>query len=190
MTLSVAGDAELKDHPIPLEKGRDRGWGRVSIPADANPADNDYWFVYEKPAPRRTIIVADDPQVARPLTLAASISSDSALQCTAEIVALAQVAAIDWEQVSLLLWQAPLPEGDSAKQVRSFIERGGSVIFFPPRAPAGAEFFGVRWASWPELKSAIPVVGWRSDEDLLAQTAGGATAGGGPGDPEILRNFG
>ena len=52
VTFKLAGaEAELKDHRIPLEKGRERGWGRVSIPADANPADNDYWFVFEQPAP-------------------------------------------------------------------------------------------------------------------------------------------
>src|SRR4029077_14648945 len=88
VTLTVAAEAELKDHPIPLEKGRDRGWGRVSIPADANPADNDFWFVFEQPAPRRSIIVVDDPQVARPLTLASSISPGPELQCTSEVVAL------------------------------------------------------------------------------------------------------
>ena len=157
-----------------MEKGRDRGWGRVSIPADANPADNDFWFVFEQPAPRRTIIVVEDPQIARSLSLASSISPDPALECTAEVVAHAQVAAIDWDQVSLLLWQGPLPELDSAKQIRSFIERGGSVIFFPPRSPAGGELFGVQFTKWADLKSPIPVVGWRSDEDLLAQTAGGA----------------
>ncbi len=173
VTLQVAGEAELKDHRIPLEKGRERGWGRVSIPADANPADNDFWFVFEQPAPRRSIIVVDEPQVARPLQLAASISPDPALQCSAEAVAPPQVAAIDWNQVSLLLWQAPLPELDSAQQVRAFIERGGTAIFFPPRAPGDRELFGVRWTSWTEEKSEVPVVGWRSDQDLLAQTASG-----------------
>ena len=174
VTLSVAGEAELKDHPIPLEKGRDRGWGRVSIPADANPADNDFWFVFEQPSPRRTIIVVDDPQIARPLSLASSISPDPALECTAEVVALGQVAAVDWDQVSLLLWQAPLPELETAKQVRSFVERGGTVIFFPARTPGGGELFGVRCTTWVSEKSPIPVVGWRSDQDLLAQTASGA----------------
>jgi hypothetical protein len=173
VTLQVAGEAELKDHRIPLEKGRERGWGRVSIPADSNPADNDFWFVFEQPAPRRSIIVVDEPQVARPLQLAASISPDPALQLTAEMVPLPQVASVDWNQVSLLLWQAPLPELDSAQQVRSFIERGGTAVFFPPRVPGDRELFGVRWTSWTDEKSEVPVVGWRSDQDLLAQTASG-----------------
>ena len=126
-----------------------------------------------KACARRTIIVADDPQAVRPLTLAASISSDPR-SVHGRNCCPGPGGGNRLGQVSLLLWQAPLPEGDSAKQVRSFVERGGSVIFFPPRAPGGAEFFGVRWTSWTESKSAIPVVGWRSDEDLLAQTAGGA----------------
>jgi hypothetical protein len=173
VTLQAAGEAELKDHRIPLEKGHERGWGRVSIPADSNPADNAYWFVFEQPAPRRTIVVADDPQAAQSLVLAASISPDPALKCTAEVVPQAQVAAVDWDQVSLVLWQSALPDLESAKQIRSFVERGGSAVFFPSRSPAG-EIFGVRFTAWKEDKAGIPVVSWRGDEDLLAHTASGA----------------
>jgi hypothetical protein len=118
--------------------------------------------------------VTDDPQIARPLSLAASISPDPAVSCSAEVVALDKVAAVDWDQVSLLLWQAPLPELETVKQIRSFVDRGGSVIFFPSRAPGGSELFGVQWTNWVEQKSGIPIVGWRSDQDLLAQTASGA----------------
>ncbi len=162
--MQVAGEAELKDHRIPLEKGRERGWGRVSIPADANPADNDYWFVFEQPAPQ-----AVDHRGRRPagrrgrFRLAASISPDPALQCTAEVVAQSQVAAIDWDQVSLLLWQAALPELESAKQIRSFVERGGSAIFFPPRSPAAARSSACGSPPGPRTK---PIFRW---------SAGGAT---------------
>ena len=174
VTLQVAGEAELKDHRIPLEKGHERGWGRVSIPADANPADNDYWFVFEQPAARRTIVVVDDPQAARPLSLAASISTDPALPCTAEVVLQSQAATVDWDQVSLLLWQAALPELETAKHIRAFIDRGGSAVFLPPRTPGGGDLFGVRFTSWTEEKAGIPVVSWRGDEDLLSHTASGA----------------
>ena len=79
VAVDLAGaEAELKDHRIPLEKGKERGWGRVSIPADANPADNDFYFVFEQPVPRRAIVVAEDAAAARPLQLAAAISPDPA----------------------------------------------------------------------------------------------------------------
>jgi hypothetical protein len=167
------GETELRDHPIPLEKGRDRGWGRVSIPADANPADNDFWFVFEQPAPRRTVIVVDDPQASRILQLAASISPDPSIKCTAEAIAAAQVPSVDWDNVSLLLWQAPIPSGDLARQIRVFIERGGSAVFFPTRVPGNDDLFGVRFTSWSEGKPDVPLDGWRGDQDLLAHSASG-----------------
>jgi hypothetical protein len=174
VNLELAGaEAELKDYRIPLEKGHDRGWGRVSIPADANPADNDFWFVFEQPAPRRAIVVVEDPRAARPLQLAASISPDPALQCTAELVAAGQLAVVDWDTVSLILWQSPLPDVEAARQIQMFIERGGSALFFPARVPGNGEFLGVRWTAWAEEKSDAPLVGWRGDQDLLAHTSSG-----------------
>ena len=174
MTIEMAGPKfELKDHRIPLERSHVRGWGRVSIPADANPADNDDWFVFDEPAPRRAIIVAEDPQAARPLQLAAAISPDPAVKCSAEVVAPDKLAAVEWEQVALLLWQAPLPEADAAKLVQGFIDRGGQVIFFPPRSPGQGEFQGARWTSWVDPAQEISVESWRGDQDLLAQTQSG-----------------
>jgi len=170
----AAGAAELKDYRIPLEKGRDRGWGRVSIPADSNPADDDFWFVFEQPAPRRAIVVVEDPAAARALQLAASISPDPALRCAAEVVAPDQLAAVDWDLVSLLLWQAPIPEVEGGKLIQSFIDRGGSAIFFPARVPSSGELYGVRWTSWVgDQSEAAAVMSWRGDQDLLAHTLSG-----------------
>jgi hypothetical protein len=169
----AGGQAELKDHRIALEKGHDRGWGRVSIPADVNPADNDYWFVFEQPAPRRTVVVIDDAQAARALRLAASIAPDPLIACTAEVVPADQLAAVDWGQVSLVLWQAPLPDAQAAGAIQAYVDRGGSVIFFPPRVAGTNEIFGVRWTTWAAQKDERPVAHWRGDEDLLAHTASG-----------------
>jgi hypothetical protein len=170
----ASAQAELKDQKIPIEKGKERGWGRVSIPADANPADNDYWFVFEQAAPRRTIVVAEDPQAVRPLVLAASIAPDRGIKCTVEVMAPDQLASVDWEGVALLLWQAPLPEADIAKEVRTFVDRGGAAIFFPPRAPTASELWKTRWSTWSDAKSEIAIESWRGDEDLLAHTQSGA----------------
>src|SRR5262249_19679647 len=151
--------AELKDHRIPLEKGKERGWGRVTIPADANPADNDFWFVFEPAVARKAIVVAEDPTAARPLELAASIAPDPSVSCAAEVLAPDQLAGVDWDQVALLLWQAPLPDKDAAAPIRMFIERGGSALFFPPRGPDGDTLYDVRWTAWQEPKGDAPVEG-------------------------------
>ena len=175
LTVEMAGPRyALKDHRIPLEKGRERGWGRVSIPADANPADNDFYFAFGTPAPRRALVVADDPEAARPLQLAAEIAPEPGLKCAAEVIAPGQLSTVEWDSVSLLLWQAPLPEGDAAERVRAFVGRGGQVIFLPPRTPSKTEAFGTRWTSWRGDGNEVAVENWRGDQDLLAQTQSGS----------------
>ena len=174
LTIEMTGPTfELKDHRIPLERSHVRGWGKVSIPADANPADNDDWFVFDEPAARQAIVVAEDPLAARPLQLAAAIAPDSLVKCSAEVVATEALAAVEWEKVALLLWQAPLPDADTAKRIAGFIERGGQVLFFPPRNPGPAGFQGIHWTAWIDRSADVPVESWRGDQDLLAQTQSG-----------------
>src|SRR5258708_17137393 len=133
MTIEREGaQFELKEHRIPLERSHERGWGRVSIPADANMADNEFCFVFDRPVPRMAIILADNPQAARPLELAAAISPDPSVHDSAEVIGEEQLATVEWGNVSLLLWQAPLPKGDSANLIQAFVERVGQVVVLPP----------------------------------------------------------
>jgi Aerotolerance regulator N-terminal len=166
---------ELKDYRIPLESKQPRSWGKVTIPADLNAADNDFYFTFEKPVARHAVIVVEDNQVARTLQLAASISPEPGIQSSVEIVATEQVPNVEWEKVALLLWQGPLPEGDAGRHVEDFIKRGGSAIFLPPRTPNDREFLGARWKAWnpPGSKDSL-IANWRSDQDLLANTQSGA----------------
>lgn len=175
MTVELTGPTvELKDHRIPLEKIKERGWGRVSIPADANPADDDFYFVFDNPPPRKTIIVADEPQVERPLHLTASIPSDPSIHCEAEVVGVEQLPTLEWDQISLVLWQASLPTGSEAELLQSFVDRGGQTVFLPPRNPGSDELFGIRWLNWISSADNIPIETWRGDEDLLSRTLSGA----------------
>ena len=174
VTVEMTGPQhELRDYRIPVEGDHQRGWGRVSIPADANPADNQCYFVFDEPPVRKTIIVADRPEAAWPLELAATIPPDPTVHCAAEIVAIEQLASVPWEQVSLLVWQAPLPQGDEAGLVQSFVERGGQVVFLPPHAPGTEELFGLRWASWVDQSDQLAIQSWRGDQGLLANTQSG-----------------
>lgn len=175
ITVEMTGSQfELKDHRIPIERSKDRGWGKVSIPADANSADNDFYFVFDQPAVRQTIIVADDANAARPLQLAAAISPDPALKLSAEVLTLDQLPTVEWDQVSLVLWQAALPDGPTADAVQAFVDRGGQVVFFPPPSPNSDAFAGVSWQAWIESPDGIAVETWRGDQDLLSHTQSGA----------------
>src|SRR5262249_55240305 len=131
LSVDVSGKmVEIQDHRIPLEKTQVRGWGRISIPADANPADNDFYFAYDKPAPRQTLIVIDGTSAVRPLELAAGISPDPTMEDATETITPEQLPTVDWDKIALVLWQAPLPETNLAETVRKFLERGGQAIFF------------------------------------------------------------
>jgi hypothetical protein len=175
LTVEMNGPtSEVKDHRIPIERTRERGWGKVSVPADSNPGDNEFYFVFDRPQPRRTVLISTEPSALAALQLAATTSPDPALPCTAEFVTREQVGAVDWDGVSLLVWHAPLPEADAAQAVQAFLDRGGQVLFLPPRAPGDAAFQGVRWRDWVEEQSDVPVETWRGDQDVLANTLSGA----------------
>jgi hypothetical protein len=163
---------EVRDHRIPIDASQPRGWGRVSIPADANAADNEYYFAFEQPPPRRTLIVAEDLQAQRPLELMAQIAPDDSLDCSAEVLAMEQLPTAAWDELALLLWQAPLPTGTAAELLEAFVDRGGQVVFFPPRDPSTAEIFGLRWQNW--IDDGAMIESWRGDADLLSRTLSGA----------------
>lgn len=165
---------EIKDHRIPLERTQERGWGRVSLPADSNPADDDFYFAFDNPPPRKTIIVAEEPQIERPLQLAASIPPEPSFVCEAETVGIEQLPLVEWDQISLVLWQSALPTGAEAELIQTYIDRGGQIVFMPPRNPGTEEFLGIRWNDWTSSNDNIPIETWRGDEDLLSRTLNGA----------------
>jgi hypothetical protein len=180
--LAVTGrEAVLANHAIPLgPEAEPQGHGRVTIPADANAADNEFYFVFAEPAPRRTLVVADDEGVgddagaARGLALVAGIPPDKSAAAEADLVPSAAVATAAWEEAALVLWQAPLPEGDAAAILDAFVNRGGQVVFFPPAEPDGREFAGCRWTEWTSYPEPLAPETWRTNEDLLANTRAGA----------------
>lgn len=179
-TAELTGsELELKNQSIPLDGGKTRGWGRVSIPSDSSPADNEFYFVYDMPVPRRAVVVTDDPDAARPLELAASISPDPAITCQAQSIAPPQWVAVDWDEVSLVLWQAALPEvgeSDSAGgALQTLVNRGGQVIFFPPEMPTADSFAGLSWTDWQTGDPQFQVASWVSDQDVLSNTRSGAS---------------
>lgn len=170
----IGNKAELKEHRIPLGAKKDKGWGRVTIPADANPADNDFWFAFAQPEPRRTVIVAEDPQAVQPLQLASSISPDPAIPCSAEVVGPEALASVEWEKIAFLIWQAPLPDATGTKTIKAFVDRGGVVMFVAPKVPNSADFLGVSWTEWKQSPQDVAVETWRGDQDILANTQSGA----------------
>ena len=202
----------LAGHAIPIEAaalaaednaGSDQdpaqahGWGRISIPADTNPADNDFYVAFGTPPVRRTLVVAEDSQAGtesrRTLAVIAGIPPDKLLRSAVETVTAESLAAMPLDDVSLLLWQAPLPEADAADAVSRYVARGGQVIFLPPESPLStasttATFNGISWLSWSEHSPPLRPTSWRADEGLLAATFTGTALP--VGELEIRRTCG
>jgi len=169
--VDVAALAAGEGSPSDLARGS--GWGRVTIPADINPADNEAYFTFGKAPTRRTVIVAEEPRAGGALELVARIPPDKLLTAAVDIVAAEGALGMGLDEVALLLWQAPIPEGDLAKLVERFVDRGGEVVFLPPEAPTAASFAGIGWGAWSEHSPPLRPASWRSDEGWLAGTLTG-----------------
>jgi hypothetical protein len=186
--IELAGtEAVLSRHAIPVDPAalasgdgepsdlaRASGWGRVTIPADVNPADNEAYFTFGKAPTRRTVIVAEDPRARDALELVVGIPPDKLLTAAVDVVAPAEAAGMALDEAALLLWQAPIPEGETLAIVERFVDRGGDVVFLPPESPNAASFAGVGWGAWSEHSPPLRPASWRSDEGWLAGTLTGA----------------
>jgi hypothetical protein len=194
-----ATEGALNDHVIPLASDVTSGQGRVSIPADANAADNEFFFAFAEPPARRSLVVAEQSSVGRTLALVAGIPPDKVQEATVETIAAADLTAGAIADVALLLWQGPLPDADRAPLVEAFVARGGQVIFFPPEEPGSLPdapgslpeepvFAGVGWTMWTDHAEPVRPVTWRADQDVLANTLSGAALP--VGELEIRRSCG
>ena len=168
----------MQAYAIPIDKATKRGWGRVELPADAYPANNVFYFVFDDPPPLRSVIVSDDEAQAGPLKAALSAAADPARKYESSVFSARREAEIPWDDAALIVWQAPIPKADDAiaRQLQAFVAAGRVLLFLPPDTPDGTEVFGLHWNGWDEGAGDKPqtVEWWRNDDDLLANTRDGA----------------
>ncbi len=179
---------ELKDHVLPLGINQVQGYGRVAIPADSNNLDNEFFFVFDKPQVRKTLLVTENPNASRALQLAAEIATDAEVETSVEVSSPAQLASTAWDEIGLVLWQAPLPSGKDAAQLEAFVENEGRLLLLPPKSPGSHSLFGFSWKNWHETPQEVTVGNWRGDADLLAHTQNGSALP--VGELKILRTCG
>jgi len=176
--FTVSGpELVLLGHQIPLGPGNERGWGRVDLPGDDNPADNTAFFVFDEPAPRKTVILSDDPLSSEALRAAASAATEAGTTFEAIVLETGSSAQIPWAETALLFWHAPLPEEGSpeATLLRQHVAGGRSLVLLPPTDEGGGELFGVKWGEWiGGGDEALAIDWWRTETGLLANTRNGA----------------
>ena len=167
--------ASLQGHRIPIDAKLSSGWGSVSLPGDANPLDNRFFFVFSEPPVRKAVVVSDDKRIGEAFRRALAIPLDPRLQHHADVIPVNRVAEIDWESTGLLIWQGALPSGLVAEQIEHFVNSGRVVMFFPPAQNAGEQLFASHWGDWQSAdgKEVSKVASWRGDADLLAHAESG-----------------
>lgn len=171
----IEGSGRLSGYRIALDRTHRSGWGSVSLPGDSNVMDNTWYFVFSEPPQRRAVIVTDNKEMGESFRLNLSIPVEPGLEHAAEMVSSLEAANIDWDQTSLLVWQAPLPSGVMAEELERFVDSGRVVFFFPPEAPSDSEIFGISWGGWQTADSAPDqsLSWWRDDADLLGRVDSG-----------------
>ena len=173
--------ASLKGHRIPIDTKLSSGWGSVSLPGDANPLDNRFFFVFSEPPIRKAVVVSDDAKVGETFRRALAVPTDVRLQHHVDIIPTNRVAEIDWENTGLLIWQGTLPSGLVAEQVQHFVNNGRVAIFFPSKLRTSTgpdeQLFASRWRDWQSTGEPSNTKGdiswWRGDADLLAHAESG-----------------
>jgi hypothetical protein len=168
MDAALEGQSFRWRRKVDLGTRREGGWGGFSLPADANQRDNSTWFVYGADTPLRAAVVSAQSEVARDLQLAAASHNAEA----AQVIAAADIANANLENCSLLLWQAPLPDGAEADRLQSFAAEGGVVFFFPPGQASPRQFAGLSWgdAQTATSQDGFRILRWDEDEGPLAKS--------------------
>lgn len=164
----------LIGHRIPIDQEMASGWGSVQLPFDENESDNAAYFAFAPEPIRRTVIVTERPETTRALQLAAATSPIAGVEHDVQVLTPEQTALMDWQTPALLVWQAPLPDPETASLLHKFLESGRSIIFLPPAEANTNHFAGWQWEQWSEVnRQGQAVRYWNSDEDLLARTRNG-----------------
>jgi Aerotolerance regulator N-terminal len=162
---------------VPIDSSIESGAGTIELPSDANAADNRFCFAFSKPTTMRSSIVTDDENVSRILRIMTKTSiSKQPIEC--DLVSTQKLTSLKLDDVGLLIWQSPLPEGTIAEQIKQFVAAGGVVLFFPPSSEDNSKrdsaMFGMQWLNWSDVDSQeYSIQRWRREADLLRNAESG-----------------
>ncbi len=177
LNVEMTGSELIRNgHTIAIDQKSKQGWGKVELPKDSNLADNTFNFVYAEPALRKTVIISDDKETAELIRLATSIPAERGLRSESEIIPSTNIAAIDWDEAAMIVWQIPIPTGATAKLLEEFVTSGRTIFFLPPETPNTNQIFHTAWKEWIQTSAneSSRISRWRTDAGLLGNTLSGS----------------
>ncbi|TAE75214.1 MAG: hypothetical protein EAZ84_09735 [Verrucomicrobia bacterium] len=165
--LSIVGQNLRFRKTLPIPPSGNSGHGWLSIPGDGNPRDNVAFFAYGPPRPVKSLVVAAPGEAANYLAIAAA--PDGFAGQSVERLDPHQIPGLETENLSAILWAAPLPSGAIAESLTRFLSAGGEILFFPPPADNDTKFLDLQWSPVTESDRGKFLIldSWDRDDGLL-----------------------
>lgn len=138
-TIPLTGNKVKLTKRLPLS-GKS-GFGYIQLPADSNMRDNTAFFSYGVEKAVLSAVVAQKGEAQYYLSLASAPPGYANQQTKTYL----PHQSIPWDALSLVIWQAALPENDAQQPLIDFISKGGVIAFFPPNETADTSFLGTSW---------------------------------------------
>ena len=117
--VTLKGQTYQFQKRFPLGKNQGSGHGFASIPSDTNSRDNVSFFAYGEDLPTTTFLVTEGGESPDWLTLASSPPGYEDSQT--QRISASSAHQVNWGTATLVIWQAPLPEGTIAEEFLSLI---------------------------------------------------------------------
>jgi hypothetical protein len=168
LDLDVESSSTRVHHSLPLDPSRDSGFGSIQLPPDGNDRDNAAYFVYSPPPDLHITVIGPDDAARRSLAAAADpFPDDPKITCDTF-----EQPPSDFDKYALVVWEAPLPTGETAKALAQYADAGGALIFLPSGAPDGNSFLSASWSA----PSSQPhrIARWDEQDGPLADSQSGA----------------
>ena len=164
----VNGQATRWRHRIELDE-QSGGWGKLELSPDGNPQDNITYYRYDDDFSMEGLVISESKL--SPLWQAAASTVNISARKPAKILAPNEFSKSDLRDSTLVIWHAPLPQGDTSIALREFINEGGRLVFFPIGEATTVRFVGLGWGEKQTTeKDPFKIGRWDEDQGPLANT--------------------
>ena len=164
----VNGQATRWRHRIEVDE-QSGGWGKLELSPDGNPQDNITYYRYDDDFSMEGLVISESKL--SPLWQAAASTVNISARKPGKILTPNEFSKSDLRDSTLVIWHAPLPQGDTSIALREFINEGGRLVFFPTGEATAVRFVGLGWGEKQTTeKDPFKIGRWDEDQGPLANT--------------------
>ena len=164
----VNGQATRWRHRIEVDE-QSGGWGKLELSPDGNPQDNITYYRYDDDFSMEGLVISESKL--SPLWQAAASTVNISARKPGKILTPNEFSKSDLRDSTLVIWHAPLPQGDTSIALREFINEGGRLVFFPTGEATTVRFVGLGWGEKQATeKDPFKIGRWDEDQGPLANT--------------------